>query len=398
MKKKGLIAGLWLLSSIISMRAQENSNADGYTFTTVKELTITPVKNQSRSGTCWSFSGVAMIEAELLRMGKGEFDLSEMFIVNKSYIDKADKYVRLHGFLNYAQGGSFADVLYVFKHYGAIPGEIYRGLHYDDTIHVHGEMEQASFAFVKAIVTNPNGKLTPVWKEAHKAIIESYLGTIPETFSYKGKDYTPLSFGQSLGLNIDDYISLTSYSHEPFYSSFALEIQDNWRWAMSYNLPLDELMQVFDNAIQKGYTVAWGSDVSERGFTREGIAVMPDIEYEETKGSEMEKWVGLSRTDRDAKIRELVKKPCKEIEVTQEMRQKAYDNYETTDDHGMLIFGIANDQTGKKFYLVKNSWGTESMYKGIWYASESFVAYKTMNIVVHKDALPAAIKTKLGIK
>ena len=398
MKKKGLIAGLWLLCSIISMRAQENTNVEGYTFTPVKELTITPVKNQSRSGTCWSFSGVAMIEAELLRTGKGEFNLSEMFVVNKSYIDKADKYVRLHGFLNYAQGGSFADVLYVFKHYGAIPGEVYRGLQYDDTIHVHGEMEQSSFAFVKAIVANPNGKLTPVWKEAHKAIIESYLGKIPETFTYKGKDFTPLSFGRSLGLNMDDYVSLTSYTHEPFYTSFALEIQDNWRWALSYNLPLDELMQVFDNAIQKGYTVAWGADVSERGFTRDGIAVIPDIEYEETKGSEMEKWVGLSRTDRDAKIRELVKKPCKEIEVTQEMRQKAYDNYETTDDHGMLIYGIANDQTGKKFYMVKNSWGTESLYKGIWYASETFVAYKTMNIVVHKDALPAAIKTKLSIK
>jgi len=398
MKKKGLIAGLLLLSSIVSLNAQEKANAEGYAFTTVKELAITPVKNQSRSGTCWSFSGVAMIEAELLRMGKGEFDLSEMFVVNKSYIDKADKYVRLHGFLNYAQGGSFADVLYVFKHYGALPGEVYRGLQYEDTIHVHQEMEQASFAFVKAIVTNPNGKLSPVWKDAHKGIIESYLGVIPETFIYKGKEYTPLSFGRSLGLNIDDYVSLTSYTHEPFYSSFALEIQDNWRWELSYNLPLDELMQVFDNAIQKGYTVAWGADVSERGFTRDGIAVIPDIEYEETKGSEMEKWVGLSRADRDAKIRELVKKPCKEIEVTQEIRQKAYDNYETTDDHGMLIYGIANDQTGKKFYMVKNSWGTESLYKGMWYASETFLAYKTMNIVVHKDALPAAIKTKLGIK
>ena len=398
MKKKGFIIGLWALSGIISLYAQEKTNTNGYVFTTAKELPITPIKNQSRSGTCWSFSGVALMEAELLRMGKGEFDLSEMFIVNKSYIDKAEKYVRLHGFLNYSQGGSFADVLYVFKHYGAIPGELYRGLQYDDTVHVHSEMEQASFAFLKAIITNPNKKLTPVWKDAHKAIIESYLGVIPEKFSYQGKEYTPLSFGQSLGLNMDDYVSLTSYTHEPFYTSFALEIQDNWRWALSYNLPLNELMQVFDNAIEKGYTVAWASDVSEKGFIREGIAVAPDIEYEETQGSEIEKWVGLSSTDRDAKIKELVRKPCKEIVVTQEIRQKAYDNYETTDDHGMLIYGIAKDQTGKKFYMVKNSWGTESEYKGIWYASETFVAYKTMNIVVHKDALPATIKTKLGIK
>ena len=398
MKKRLIITGIGLLCVILTMHAQGNNEGSGYTFSTVKELKITPIKNQSRTGTCWSFSGVALMEAELLRMGKGEYDLSEMFVVNKSYMDKADKYVRLHGFLNYAQGGSFADVLYVFKHYGALPGEVYRGLNYDETIHVHGEMEQASFAFVKSIVTNPNGKLSPVWKNAHKAIIESYLGEIPAKFSYKGKDYTPQSFGQSLGLNIDDYISLTSYSHEPFYSLFALEIQDNWRWATSYNLPLAELMQVFDYAVQNGYTVAWASDVSERGFTRDGIAVMPDVEYEETKGSDQEQWVGLSRTDRDAKIRALISKPCKEIDVTQEMRQKAYDNYETTDDHGMLIYGIAKDQTGKKYYMVKNSWGTESLYQGIWYASESFVAYKTMNIVVHKDAIPSAIKNKLGIR
>lgn len=394
---KCFLVVMWLLAGMVAMNAQEN-NVDGFVFTTVKELPVTSVKNQNRSGTCWSFSGVGMIEAELLRMGKGEYDLSEMFIVNKSYIDKADKYVRLHGFLNYAQGGSFADVLYVFKNYGALPEEVYQGLNYGDTMHVHGEMEKASHEFLKAIVEKPNGKLSPVWKTAHQAIIESYLGEIPEKFTYKGKEYTPKSFGESLGLNIDDYVSLTSYTHEPFYSSFALEIQDNWRWAHSYNLPIDELMQVFENAIDKGYSIAWGADVSERGFTRDGIAVMPDADYEETKGSDQAQWVGLSRAERDAKIRDLVKKPCQEIEVTQEMRQEAYDNYETTDDHGMLIYGIAKDQTGKKYYMVKNSWGVDNKYKGMWYASEAFVAYKTMNIVVHKDAVPKSIKTKLGIK
>jgi len=369
-----------------------------YIFSNEKTLPVTSVKNQSRSGTCWSFSTISFLESELLRQGKGEYDLSEMFVVNKSYVDKADKYVRLHGFLNYAQGGSFADVLYVFQHYGAIPGEAYRGLNYDEPMHVHGEMEQASFAFIKAIVGNHNGKLSPVWKEGHQAIINTYLGKIPEKFSYKGKDYTPQSFGQSLGLNMDDYISLTSYTHEPFYIPFALEIQDNWRWALSYNLPLNELMQVFENAIQTGYTIAWASDVSERGFTREGLATIPDIEFEETKGSDREKWVGINRTERENKIRELLNNPCKEIVPTQESRQKAYDNYQTTDDHGMLIYGIATDQTGKKFYMVKNSWGTENPYKGFWYASEAFVADKTMSIVVHKDAIPAAIKNKLGIK
>ena len=375
-----------------------NAQGDAYEFTTVKELKITPVKNQSRSGTCWSFSGVAMIEAELLRQNKGSYDLSEMFIVNHSYRDKGDKYVRLHGFLNFAQGGSFADVLYAFKHYGAIPGAIYKGLEYGEDIHVHGEMEQSAAAYLKELVKNPNGKLSPVWKSAYQGIIDAYLGEIPESFTYQGKQYTPKSFGESLGLNIDDYVSLTSYTHEPFYSSFALEIQDNWRWAQSYNLPLNEFMDVFENAINNGYSIAWATDVSEKGFTRDGLATVPDIEYMETSGSDQEHWVGLSRSEKDAEIKKLASKPCKEIDVTQELRQEAYDNYQTTDDHGMLIYGIAKDQTGKKFYMVKNSWGTNNKYNGIWYASEAFVAYKTMNIVVHKDALPQAVKSKLGLK
>ena len=393
-----IIAGVLFFFCIFLINAQGNNNSSGYEFTIVKELKVTPVKNQSRTGTCWSFSGVGLIEAELLRTGKGEYDLAEMFVVNKSYIDKADKYVRLHGFMNYAQGGSFADVLYVFKHYGAIPEEAYRGLEYGETLHSHGELERTSAAFVKSVITNPGEKLSPVWKDAHKGIIEAYLGKIPEKFTYNGREYTPESFGKSLGLDFDDYISLTSYTHEPFYSSFALEIQDNWRWAQSYNIPVNELMQVFSNAINTGYSIAWGADVSETGFTRDGIAVAPDIEFVETSGSDQARWVGLSRTDRDARIREVINSPGKELDVTQEMRQVAYDNYQTTDDHGMLIYGIAKDQTGKTFYMVKNSWGTESRYNGMWYASENFVAYKTMNIVVHKNAIPNAIKSKLGIK
>jgi aminopeptidase C len=373
---------------------------DGYEFTTVKELKITPVKNQSRTGTCWSFSGVGFIEAELLRTGKGEYDLSEMFVVNHSYRDKADKFVRLHGHLNFAQGGSFADVLYVFKNYGAVPRANYGGLNYGEDIHVHGEMERGASAFVNALIKNPNGKLSPVWKKAYQGIIDTYLGEIPESFTHNGKQYTPKSFGESLGINADDYISLTSFTHHPFYTTFELEIEDNWRWATSYNLPLNELMAVFENAINQGYSIAWGSDVSEAGFTRDGIAVMPDMKAleAETSGSDQERWVGLSRAEKDAELKKLIAKPYKEVEVTQELRQQAYDNYQTTDDHGMLIYGIAKDQTGKKFYMVKNSWGTESKYKGFWYASEAFVSYKTINIVVHKTAIPSAIRTKLGIR
>lgn len=396
--RKCITCSMVLFASFSAMYGQEGQKEEGYQFTTVKEVKITPVKNQNRTGTCWSFSGVGLIEAELLRTGKGEYNLSEMFIANHSYKDKADKFVRLHGKLNFAQGGSFADVIYVFKHYGAVPGELYKGLEYGQDNHVHGELAEVATAYVNAVIKNRDRKLSTAWKKGFDGVIDTYLGKLPETFTYQGKQYTPKSFGESLGLNFDDYVSLTSYTHHPFYSQFPLEIEDNWRWAPSYNLPIHELMEVLDHAINNGYTIAWGSDVSEKGFTRNGIAVAADIEALELSGSDQARWVGLSQTERDAEVKKLVEKPCKEIEVTQELRQQAYDNYQTTDDHGMLIYGIAKDQTGKKFYMVKNSWGTESKYKGHWYASEAYVAYKTMNIVLHKDALPKTIQSKLGIK
>ncbi|MFC2322563.1 aminopeptidase C [Tannerella forsythia] len=398
MMRKCITCSMVLFASFSAMYGQEGQKEEGYQFTTVKEVKITPVKNQNRTGTCWSFSGVGLIEAELLRTGKGEYNLSEMFIANHSYKDKADKFVRLHGKLNFAQGGSFADVIYVFKHYGAVPGELYKGLEYGQDNHVHGELAEVATAYVNAVIKNRDRKLSTAWKKGFDGVIDTYLGKLPETFTYQGKQYTPKSFGESLGLNFDDYVSLTSYTHHPFYSQFPLEIEDNWRWAPSYNLPIHELMEVLDHAINNGYTIAWGSDVSEKGFTRNGIAVAADIEALESSGSDQARWVGLSQTERDAEVKKLVEKPCKEIEVTQELRQQAYDNYQTTDDHGMLIYGIAKDQTGKKFYMVKNSWGTESKYKGHWYASEAYVAYKTMNIVLHKDALPKTIQSKLGIK
>lgn len=385
-----------MLAAILSssMYAQDN---DGYQFTTVKEVKITPVKNQNRTGTCWCFSGLGFLESELLRMGKGELDLSEMFIVNHSYKDKADKYVRLHGYLNFAQGGSFGDVLYAAKHYGVVPESVMKGLNYGEDMHVHGEMESAASNYLKAIIKNPNRKLSTAWKKGFDGIIDAYLGELPEKFTYNGKEYTPKSFADELGLNIDDYVSLTSFTHHPFYSAFPIEVQDNWRWDLSYNLPIDELMQVFDNAINNGYAVAWASDVSEKGFSRNGVAVAADIESIERSGSDQDHWLGLSQTQKDQEIKKMLEKPCQEIKITQELRQEEYDNYKTTDDHGMLIYGIAKDQTGKKFYMVKNSWGTDNKYKGTWYASETFVAFKTMNIVVHKNAIPKEIRAKLGI-
>lgn len=398
--KKFFVSALMLAFALSSVSAKDKKKTEdeGYVFTTVKELKITPVKNQNRTGTCWCFSTLGFLESELLRMGKGEYDLSEMFIVSKNYKDKAEKFVRLHGKLNYAQGGSFEDVLQAWKEYGIVPESVMNGLQYGEDMHVHNELESASRAYLDEIIKNPNRKLSTAWKKGFDGIIDAYLGTAPEKFTYNGKEYTPKSFAAELGINPDDYVSLTSYAHHPFYTEFPIEVEDNWRWADSYNLPIDELMQVFDNAINTGYTIAWGSDVSEKGFTRNGIGVIPDIESMERSGSDQDRWLGLSTSEKDAEIKKMMEKPCKELEITQEMRQQAYDNYETTDDHGMQIYGIAKDQTGKKFYMIKNSWGTDNKYKGTWYISENFVKYKTMNIVVHKDALPQAIKDKLHIK
>ena len=398
--KKFFVSALMLAFALSSVSAKDKKKTEdeGYVFTTVKELKITPVKNQNRTGTCWCFSTLGFLESELLRMGKGEYDLSEMFIVSKNYKDKAEKFVRLHGKLNYAQGGSFEDVLQAWKEYGIVPESVMNGLQYGEDMHVHNELESASRAYLDEIIKNPNRKLSTAWKKGFDGIIDAYLGTAPEKFTYNGKEYTPKSFAAELGINPDDYVSLTSYTHHPFYTEFPIEVEDNWRWADSYNLPIDELMQVFDNAINTGYTIAWGSDVSEKGFTRNGIGVIPDIESMERSGSDQDRWLGLSTSEKDAEIKKMMEKPCKELKITQEMRQQAYDNYETTDDHGMQIYGIAKDQTGKKFYMIKNSWGTDNKYKGTWYISENFVKYKTMNIVVHKDALPQAIKDKLHIK
>ena len=374
---------------------------EGFQFTVVKENPITSIKNQNRAGTCWCYSALSFIEAELLRMGKGEYDFSEMYLVHNTYLDRADKAVRTHGDVSFAQGGSFYDVIYGMEHFGLVPEEEMRpGVMYGETLSNHNELSAVSDAVVAAIAKgnhrslqlDPNGQ--PLWKKAIAAVHDIYLGVRPEKFEYNGKEYTPKSFYESLGLNADDYVSLTSYTHHPFYESFVLEIQDNWRWAQSYNLPIDELMEVFDNAIENGYTIAWGSDVSEQGFTRDGIAVMPDVEKaQELSGSDMARWLKLSPAEK-----KLTTKPQPQIWCTQEQRQQAYDNWETTDDHGMLIYGKALDQDGTEYYMVKNSWGESGKYKGIWYASKAFARYKTMNIIVHKDALPKTIKKKLGIK
>ena len=382
-------------------QAQETEKADtteGFKFEVVKSNPITSVKNQNRSSTCWCFSGLAFLESEVLRTKGIELDLSEMFVVSHTMMDRATYFVRQYGEgTSYAPGGNIYDVIYCMENYGLCPQEAMPGILYGDTLPNHNEVDKVTRAFLNALTGSGLKKLSPVWKNAFQSIWDAYIGQRPESFVYEGKKYTPRSFVEYLGLKEDDYITFTSYTHHPFYKSFAVEVPDNWRMHQAYNLPLDEFMRVMDAAIDGGYTMAWGADVSEVGFTRKGIGVMPDADQgADLTGSDMAKWLGMSETDRRE---ELTKKPLPEMEITQEMRQKAYDNWETQDDHGMQIFGIAKDQNGKQYYMVKNSWGTQkSNYKGIWYVSRSYMAYKTNDITVHKSAVPKDILKKLGIK
>ena len=378
-----------------------NDSTEGFQFTTVDSIAITPVKNQNRSGTCWSYSTIGFLESELIRMGKGEWDLSEMFVVHHTMLDRAEYVVRMYGTAQFAPGGSAYDVIYCLKNYGLVPQEVMPGIKYGstpaDTLPVHTELDAVAGGVVDAVTNSGLKKLTPVWKQALTAVYDTYLGACPETFTYEGKEYTPKSFAQMLGLNADDYVSITSYTHHPYYTTFALEVPDNWRMDQMYNVPMEEMMAIIDNALAKGYTLAWGADVSEICFTRKGLGVVPnEDEAVDLTGSDMTRWLGLSATD---KREELTKKPLPEKTITQERRQAAYDSWENTDDHGMQIFGTAKDQNGKRYYMVKNSWGTQkSEYKGIWYVSEAYMQYKTNDVLVHKDAIPTAIRKKLGIR
>ena len=375
--------------------AAQAPKAPEYEFTVVKENPVTSIKNQYRSGTCWCYSALSFIESEILRTKGQEVDLSEMFVVGKSYHDRAVKYVRLDGHLNFAAGSSFGDVLHVIEDYGIVPQEAYSGFNYGTEMPEQNELDAALLGYVRAIAQNPNKKLTTAWLNGFDGILDAYLGEVPETFAVNGTQYTPESYRDALGINADDYVNLTSFTHHPFYESFIIEVPDNWRWDGAYNLPIDELMEVMYNAIDKGYTIAWGSDVSEKGFTRDGLAVMPVEEQKAAAGSDQERWVGKAA---DQPKEEVKAELPKEMEITQEMRQDGYDRKTTTDDHGMHIYGVAKDQNGTKYFMVKNSWGETGKYNGTWYASDSFVKYKTLNVVVHKDALPKHIAKKLGIK
>ena len=401
MKSYRILVAAALAAVCASLAAQSRQPAPvstkDYEFTTVKEIPVTSVKNQYRSGTCWCFSALSFLESEAIRNKniKDENlypDFSEMYVIRKAYADRAQKYVRLNGKLNMAAGSDFGDVMEVAATYGLMDQQAYTGMNYGYDLPVQGELDAVLKGYVDAVIKNPNKKLTPVWPKGFEGILDAYLGEVPERFTVNGVSYTPESYRNFYRINTDDYVGLTSFTHHPFYTEFAIEVEDNWRWTTSWNVPLEEFMAVIDNAIANGYTVAWGGDVSEPGFTRDGLAILVDTEAKATSGSDQERWVGKADEQKPAE-----KKTVKELEVTQENRQQMFDEKTSTDDHGMHLYGTAKDQNGNKYYLIKNSWGVTGAYDGIWYMSENFCKAKTLNIVVNKKAIPANIRKKLGI-
>lgn len=395
MKKILVVLSAFLAAGLAANAQKAKVDFPEYKFTTVLENPVTSIKDQHRSGTCWAYSAISFVESEVIRINnitdpEKYPDFSEFFVVSHSYSDRADKYVMLDGNLTFGAGSQGEDVLDVIRLYGLVPQAEMTGMNYGSDLPAQSELDAVLRAYIDAVVKNPNRVLTTAWKRGFQAILDEYLGEYPKTFVVDGVEYTPESYRDALNFNPDDYVTLTSYTHHPFYTYFPFEVADNWRWDQFYNVPIDEMMEILDYALENGYTISWGADVSEPGFTRDGLAILVDVSASNNSGSDQERWVGKSE-DKQAKAK--AKKagknnPIVELVPTQETRQTGFMNKTITDDHGMQIYGIAKDQWGGKYYLVKNSWGETGKYKGVWYASEAFVKGQTLNIAIHKSALP----------
>jgi aminopeptidase C len=386
------------LSASAAKKKEADKNANKPVFTTIKEIPVTSMKDQNRSGTCWDYSTISFFEAEILKATGKSYDLCESFVANKTYMERAIQVVRYHGDCQFAQGGSAEDVLATMKTHGIVPeGTMpFPGSLYGDSLNNFNEFFSLLEPYVEAISKSSAKKISNQWKVGLQGILDAYLGKCPEEFTFEGKKYTPKSFMASLGINLNDYVSITSYTHHPFYTAFAVEVQDNWRFPLSYNVPMDEMMQIIDNAIDNGYTVAWGGDVSEEGFTRQGLAYAVDSKAAVSlAGSDMAKWLKLDK-QKKTNIIDSIGCTVPEIVPTQQLRQDRFDNWELTDDHGMHIYGVAKDQNGKEYYMVKNSWGETGDYKGTWYMTKAFIAANTMDFLVNKNAIPKEIRKKLG--
>ncbi len=375
---KGLFMMLVLLSIsshgfVVGQDQKQTKEPVAPVFIMENEVETTSVKSQGSTGTCWCFATTSMLESELIRLGLDEVGISEMFTVRTIYGDKADQYVRFHGTCNFAQGGAQHDVLAAIEAYGIVPRSVYPGLNYGSESHNHGEIQNVLKGVVESVIKNRNGVLSPIWKKGFNGVLDAYFGTLPSHFEFQGKKYTPKSFAAELGLNSDDYVEFTSYTHHPFYEEFVLEVPDNWAQKSMYNVPIDELMDIVDFALEKGISISWAADISGLNFAQ-GVGLIP------VKGE----------NPKDVN--------CKEKEVTQKDRQYLFDHYQLTDDHAMHLVGIAIDQNGKKYYKEKNSWGAGGKYMGFSFMSESFMRMRTMSILVHKDGVPEAIARKVGLK
>lgn len=395
MTTKRIITTLAIAMAAFTLKAQDNlvnslktnqttNSKQAFNFTTIINLANTSVKNQGSSGTCWSYSTNSFLESEMIREGKTPVDLSEIYTARCAYIDKGVNYVRMHGAISLGDGGEPHDVINMFRKYGALPKVVYTGLNYGTSKNTFSEMSAIMEGILKAVVTNPNGELTPNWVQAYTAAIDAYLGKVPATFDYMGKTYTPQTFAKDVvGINPDDYVELSSETDQPLYKKYTLMVPDNWAYEQVYNVPLNDMTDAIDYALKNGYTVEWATDVSEKSFSwKNGVAYVPEKKYNDMTEDER-------RTMFDG--------PKPEMNITPEVRQQAYDNYNTTDDHGMHIVGLAKDQNGKEYYIVKNSWGANNDYKGYLYVTKAFVRYKTTALLLNKNGLPKSIRQKVGV-
>ena len=370
LKLFGLIA---ILFFSFSLYAQEEN--EGYKFKDLTNIKVTSVKNQQKTGTCWSFSATSFVETELLRLNNHEYDLSEMYFVRYAYEEKGMDYVRYHGKFNFGEGGQAHDVMNQIKKYGFISQEAYQGNEYSPGKYIHRELDEILNAILDVVVSKPNKKLTPVWYNAYKAVIDTYLGVVPEKFDINGEIVTPLEFAEKENFNTDDYVELTSFTHHPFYEKVILEVPDNWSNEYYYNLPLNEFMDVMKTALKNGYTFVWDGDISFKGFSHKNeVAIVPEGDFEFIS-------------------------PKEEKNITADFRQQEFDNLTTTDDHLMHITGLAEDQNGTIYYKTKNSWGEDSNdFGGYLYMSESYLRLNSIAIMLHKDAISKEIRKKLNIK
>ena len=399
MKKTIVLALLAVCTLGAHAEKKDSVNPNKPVFTVVKKNPITSIKDQNRSGTCWDYSTLSYFESEILKATGKTYDLCESFVANKTYMDRAIQVVRLHGDCQFAEGGSTYDPLYCLEHYGICPENAmpFPGSLYGDSLNNFGEFFSVMTPYVQSVAKSSLKKISSQWKVGLQGILDAYLGKCPEQFTYEGKTYTPKTFAASLGLDWNNYVSFTSFSHHPFWTQFAVEVQDNWRNPLTWNVPIDDLQKILDNAIMNGYTIAWGGDVSEEGFTRKGLAYNVDEKkLENMKGSDMARWLKLTPAKKKSIVDSLgVNVP--EVVPTQKQRQERFDDWELTDDHGMLIFGIAKDQNGKEYYMVKNSWGKSGDYDGIWYMTKNFIIANTMDFMVNKNAVPKDIRKKCNI-